>query len=70
MQNDYNELYTLLGWAVPGGLGDRDHFTQYYEMPIKMGQKKDINETALGKVSFTITSAWTADIVTQLRLPA
>jgi len=35
---------------VPGGLGDRQQFQVYYEGPIKMAQKKDVNETALGKV--------------------
>ena len=51
MQNDYDELHALLEWAVPGGLGDRHHFQEYYEAPIKMAQKKDIDESALGRVS-------------------
>ncbi len=50
VQNDYVELFNLLDWAVPGGLGDRKQFQLYYEEPIKMAQKKDVNETALGKV--------------------
>ena len=50
MQNDYDELFTLLNWAVPGGLGDWQHFQQFYEAPIKMAQKKDADETALGRV--------------------
>ncbi|KAL0045771.1 hypothetical protein WJX82_003975 [Trebouxia sp. C0006] len=49
MQNDYDELFNLLDWAVPGGLGDRKQFHLYYEGPIKMAQKKDVNEAALGK---------------------
>ncbi|DBA73362.1 TPA: hypothetical protein ACH3X1_011407 [Trebouxia sp. C0004] len=49
MQNDYDELFNLLDWAVPGGLGDRQQFQVYYEGPIKMAQKKDVNEAALGK---------------------
>lgn len=51
MQNDYDELHALLEWAVPGGLGERHHFQEYYEAPIKMAQKKDIDESALGRVS-------------------
>ena len=50
VQNDYDELFNLLDWAVPGGLGDRKQFHLYYEGPIKMAQKKDVNEAALGKV--------------------
>ena len=51
LQNDYDELHALLDWAVPGGLGDRSQFQEYYEAPIKMAQKKDIDDTALGRVS-------------------
>lgn len=51
LQNDYDELHTLLDWAVPGALGERHHFQEYYEQPIKMAQKKDIDESALGRVS-------------------
>ena len=51
LQNDYDELYNLLNWAVPGGLGDRHQFQDYYELPMKMAQKKDANETSLGKAS-------------------
>ena len=53
VQNDYDELFTLLNWAVPGGLGDWKQFQAFYEEPIKMAQKKDANETALGRVSYT-----------------
>lgn len=55
-QNDYDELHALLEWAVPGGLGDRHHFQEYYEAPIKMAQKKDIDDSALGRVSRLNTS--------------
>ncbi len=51
LQNDYDELHALLDWAVPGGLGERHQFQEYYEHPIKMAQKKDIDESALGRVS-------------------
>ena len=50
VQNDYDELFNLTDWAVPGGLGDRRQFQIYFEEPIKMAQKKDVNEAALGKV--------------------
>ena len=53
MQNDYDELYTLLDWAVPGGLGDKDQFKAFYEEPIKLAQKKDAEDSALGKVRTT-----------------
>ncbi|KAL3134837.1 hypothetical protein ABBQ32_007805 [Trebouxia sp. C0010 RCD-2024] len=49
MQNDYDELHALLDWAVPGGLGERHQFQEYYEQPIKMAQKKDIDDSALGR---------------------
>ena len=51
LQNDYDELYNLLNWAVPGGLGDRQQFQDYYEIPMKMAQKKDAHEISLGKAS-------------------
>ena len=35
---------------MPGALGDKGHFEEYYEYPMKMAQKKDANETVLGKV--------------------
>ena len=50
VQNDYDELFSLLDWAVPGGLGDRDQFQAYYENPIKMAQKKNAEVSALGRV--------------------
>lgn len=56
VQNDYDELFTLLNWAVPGGLGDWKQFQAYYEEPIKMAQTKDANETALGRVCSIVSS--------------
>ena len=50
LQNDYDELYTLLDFVVPGGLGDRGQFVEYYELPMKYAQKKNANEHTLGKV--------------------
>lgn len=50
VQNDYDELYTLLDFVVPGGLGDRGQFVEYYELPMKYAQKKTANEHTLGKV--------------------
>ena len=71
MQNDYDELFNLLDWAVPGGLGDRRQFQLYYEEPIKMAQKKDVNETALGKVCYgccAFLQQWKLARVSQLHV--
>ena len=71
VQNDYDELFNLLDWAVPGGLGDRRQFQLYYEEPIKMAQKKDVSETALGKVCYGCCASlqqWKLARVSQLHV--
>ncbi|KAL2644664.1 hypothetical protein R1flu_012251 [Riccia fluitans] len=39
MQNTYMELFNVFEWATPGCLGTRDHFKEYYSVPIKEGQR-------------------------------
>ncbi len=69
VQNDYDELFNLLDWAVPGGLGDRRQFQLYYEEPIKMAQKKDVNEAALGKVCWLCLMCFSAAMEARASYP-
>ncbi|KAL3697794.1 hypothetical protein R1sor_011870 [Riccia sorocarpa] len=39
MQNTYMELFNVFEWATPGCLGTREHFRDYYSVPIKEGQR-------------------------------
>nr|XP_043616478.1 switch 2 isoform X2 [Erigeron canadensis] len=39
MQNKIMELFNLFDWVVPGGLGTREHFRDYYDEPLKHGQR-------------------------------
>ncbi|KAK9078755.1 hypothetical protein SSX86_002813 [Deinandra increscens subsp. villosa] len=44
MQNKIMELFNLFDWVVPGGLGSREHFRDYYEDPLKHGQRSSAPE--------------------------
>ncbi|KAI3774067.1 hypothetical protein L1987_48610 [Smallanthus sonchifolius] len=44
MQNKIMELFNLFDWVVPGGLGSREHFREYYEEPLKHGQRSSAPE--------------------------
>ncbi|XP_076937822.1 switch 2-like [Bidens hawaiensis] len=44
MQNKIMELFNLFDWVVPGGLGSREHFRDYYEEPLKHGQRSSAPE--------------------------
>lgn len=48
MPNEHKELWCLLNWAVPGCLGEKQAFRQFYEVPIKLGQKSDASLSAIG----------------------
>ncbi|TMW93421.1 hypothetical protein EJD97_011720 [Solanum chilense] len=39
MQNRLMELFNLFDWVIPGCLGTRDHFREFYEDPLKHGQR-------------------------------
>lgn len=39
MQNKIMELFNLFDWVVPGCLGTREHFREFYEDPLKHGQR-------------------------------
>ncbi|XP_031481063.1 switch 2 isoform X1 [Nymphaea colorata] len=39
MQNKIMELFNLLDWVAPGSLGTREHFREYYDEPLKHGQR-------------------------------
>uniref|UniRef100_A0A803QJG7 Switch 2 n=1 Tax=Cannabis sativa TaxID=3483 RepID=A0A803QJG7_CANSA len=39
MQNKIMELFNLFDWVSPGSLGSRDHFREFYDEPLKHGQR-------------------------------
>ncbi|KAF4386473.1 hypothetical protein G4B88_006729, partial [Cannabis sativa] len=39
MQNKIMELFNLFDWVSPGALGSRDHFREFYDEPLKHGQR-------------------------------
>ncbi|PHU12402.1 Switch 2 [Capsicum chinense] len=39
MQNRLMELFNLFDWVIPGCLGTREHFREFYEEPLKHGQR-------------------------------
>ncbi|KAK4342339.1 hypothetical protein RND71_038155 [Anisodus tanguticus] len=39
VQNRLMELFNLFDWVTPGCLGTRDHFREFYEEPLKHGQR-------------------------------
>lgn len=44
MQNKIMELFNLFDWVVPGGLGSREHFREFYDEPLKHGQRSSAPE--------------------------
>ncbi|XP_059663176.1 switch 2 [Cornus florida] len=44
LQNKIMELFNLFDWAVPGCLGTREHFRDYYDEPLKHGQRSTASE--------------------------
>eukprot|EP00854_Cymbomonas_tetramitiformis_P026519 gene26519-32549_t len=44
MANSYEELWCLLNWAVPGCLGEKRGFTEYYSRAMKQGQRHGAND--------------------------
>ncbi|XP_020578649.1 switch 2 [Phalaenopsis equestris] len=39
MQNKILELFNLFDWFLPGSLGTREHFREFYDEPLKHGQR-------------------------------
>ncbi|KDP24110.1 hypothetical protein JCGZ_25767 [Jatropha curcas] len=39
MQNKIMELFNLFNWVAPGSLGTREHFREFYDEPLKHGQR-------------------------------
>ncbi|GMH11071.1 hypothetical protein Nepgr_012912 [Nepenthes gracilis] len=44
MQNKIMELFNLLDWVAPGSLGTREHFREFYDEPLKLGQRSTAPE--------------------------
>ncbi|KAK6919597.1 Helicase, C-terminal [Dillenia turbinata] len=44
MQNKIMELFNLLDWVAPGSLGTREHFREFYDEPLKHGQRSNAPE--------------------------
>ncbi|KAH9292326.1 hypothetical protein KI387_042482, partial [Taxus chinensis] len=39
MQNKIMDLFNVFDWTVPGCLGTREHFREFYDEPLKQGQR-------------------------------
>lgn len=44
MQNKIMELFNLFDWVSPGSLGTREHFREFYDEPLKHGQRSTAPE--------------------------
>ncbi|KAJ4845600.1 Swi5 complex subunit Swi2 [Turnera subulata] len=44
MQNKIMELFNLFDWVAPGSLGTREHFKEFYDEPLKHGQRSSAPE--------------------------
>ncbi|KAK9285315.1 hypothetical protein L1049_024506 [Liquidambar formosana] len=44
MQNKIIELFNILDWVAPGSLGTREHFREFYDEPLKHGQRSTAPE--------------------------
>ncbi|KAJ6808693.1 switch 2 [Iris pallida] len=44
MQNKILELFNLFDWVAPGSLGTREHFRDFYDDPLKHGQRSTAPE--------------------------
>ncbi|KAL3567329.1 hypothetical protein D5086_029980 [Populus alba] len=49
MQNKIMELFNLLDWVAPGSLGSREHFRDFYDEPLKHGQRSTAPESFVRK---------------------
>eukprot|EP00249_Psilotum_nudum_P023073 c28741_g1_i1 orf=351-3611(-) len=39
MQNKFMDLFHVFDWVAPGCLGNREHFREFYDEPLKQGQR-------------------------------
>ncbi len=60
MQNEHKELYYLMDWVVPGCLGPKKAFMQYYAEPMKMGQRVGASKWELATVRSCVWVGHTA----------
>uniref|UniRef100_A0A2P2LS34 Switch 2 n=1 Tax=Rhizophora mucronata TaxID=61149 RepID=A0A2P2LS34_RHIMU len=44
MQNKMMELFNLFDWVAPGSLGTREHFREFYDEPLRHGQRSTAPE--------------------------
>lgn len=44
VQNKIMELFNLFDWVAPGSLGTREHFREFYDEPLKHGQRSTAPE--------------------------
>eukprot|EP00268_Persea_americana_P032520 TRINITY_DN319_c6_g1_i4.p1 TRINITY_DN319_c6_g1~~TRINITY_DN319_c6_g1_i4.p1 ORF type:complete len:827 (-),score=153.51 TRINITY_DN319_c6_g1_i4:293-2521(-) len=47
MQNRIMELFNLFDWVTPGSLGTREHFRDFYDEPLKHGQRSSAPERSV-----------------------
>lgn len=50
VQNNYEELWNILNYAVPGSLGERKEFVNYYAEPLKKARQLSAKAHVLEKV--------------------
>lgn len=55
IQNNYNELWTLLNWTNPGRFGPISSWKKVISEPLKLGQSHDATQRELGKARLTAT---------------
>uniref|UniRef100_A0A6M2ECR4 Switch 2 n=1 Tax=Populus davidiana TaxID=266767 RepID=A0A6M2ECR4_9ROSI len=49
VQNKIMELFNLLDWVAPGSLGSRENFRDFYDEPLKHGQRSTAPESFVRK---------------------
>ena len=59
MQNNYEELWSVFDYAVPGCLGDRKEFMTYYAEPLKHARQVSAAEHVIEKVGRLLSVSYT-----------
>ncbi len=49
LQNDHDELWNIMDFAVPGSLGEKNQFKDYYAVPMKKAQQASASSAAIEK---------------------
>ena len=44
MQNKIMDLFNVFDWTTPGCFGSREHFREFYDEPLKQGQRISASE--------------------------